>query len=123
MEQRATNAFTLGSHLAKSGPSASIMAKLRGWDFDVFQTSEELERSNNNSYVVLGFGIFKDSGLLSCYKIDAVTLCNFLFEIRAGYIDSNPYHNSLHGIDVAQTVCKKSPLWIPFCHESVIPAK
>ena len=81
------------------------MAKLRGWDFDVFQTSDELERSNNNSFVVLGFGIFKDSGLLSSYKIDAVTLCNFLFEIQAGYIDSNPYHNSLHGIDVAQTVC------------------
>jgi hypothetical protein len=37
-------------------------------------------------------------------NIDIYQLDNFLISVRDGYIDTNPYHNSIHGTDVCQTI-------------------
>jgi hypothetical protein len=37
-------------------------------------------------------------------NLDSYTLENFLVEIRDAYVNTNPYHNSMHGADVCQTI-------------------
>lgn len=102
MAKRANDAAKLGRQLVQ-GPAVHIMVKLRAWGFDVFAMNEELQAAGN-VFVVLGYAIYKDSGLLDTYSLDAEKLCNFLLEVQAAYNEENSYHNGLHGIDVTQTL-------------------
>ena len=100
--KRANDAVILSKQLV-SGGSTQILTKLRGWDFDVFAMDTDLgERAH--TFVILGYSIMEDSGLMESCNLDTVKLCSFLVEVEAGYFRENPYHNGLHGADVAQTV-------------------
>eukprot|EP00479_Gromia_sphaerica_P008206 TRINITY_DN3028_c0_g1_i1.p1 TRINITY_DN3028_c0_g1~~TRINITY_DN3028_c0_g1_i1.p1 ORF type:complete len:397 (-),score=81.23 TRINITY_DN3028_c0_g1_i1:113-1303(-) len=51
----------------------------------------------------VGFALFYRYNLIRKFKIDETKLRNFLTAVEDGYLD-NPYHNSMHGADVAQAV-------------------
>jgi cAMP-specific phosphodiesterase 4 len=41
---------------------------------------------------------------MSAFKIPAKTLVTFLMTLEDHYVRDVPYHNSLHGADVAQSI-------------------
>jgi hypothetical protein len=53
--------------------------------------------------VVLGYAIYRDSSTMDIFDIEPETMINFLAGVERGYLN-NPYHNHLHGIDVGQSV-------------------
>uniref|UniRef100_A0A7S2G8J2 PDEase domain-containing protein n=1 Tax=Octactis speculum TaxID=3111310 RepID=A0A7S2G8J2_9STRA len=80
--------------------SENLVQSIRNWDFNVF---EILDTSPERPLVFLGYALFSNSTLLTDFDINEQVLCAFLQEVDEGYPD-NPYHNKLHGCDVAQTM-------------------
>lgn len=72
------------------------------WSFNVFALSEA---ANGHPIRYLGYDILNRYGILHKFKVSATTLEAFLSKVEEGYKKfNNPYHNNLHGADVAQTV-------------------
>jgi hypothetical protein len=67
-----------------------IMSK----DFNIFNFEKELGRKN--VLLIVARVLFENLSL----NLDDFSLENFLFKVRDGYKDTNPYHNSMHGVDV-----------------------
>lgn len=65
----------------------------RAWDYDVFLKSDE-------ELLMHAIDIFDERGLFSRFSIPITTFVNFVNEIRRGYNDNAPYHNSYHAFDV-----------------------
>lgn len=57
-------------------------------------------------YVVIMLYYFIDKYIVYCFlQVPSLTMEHFLNKIEEGYSrHHNPYHNNLHGADVAQTV-------------------
>jgi len=70
------------------------------WGFDIF----ELDRlAKIGAMPILGEAIFSELALLEALSCNKSKFRNFLVSISEMYCDV-PYHNSLHGADVCQTV-------------------
>jgi hypothetical protein len=78
----------------------SLLKRVDEWDFDVFQVAELTGRPLE----VVGYALFRSSGLMEKCDIRDAALVRFLRECEKRYLD-NPYHNSTHAADVLQTLC------------------
>jgi hypothetical protein len=67
------------------------------WNFDMLKFRDLTQGQH-----VLEFGkaMFKRFGILKTLNTDALTATNFLRDVSDSYLP-NPYHNSIHGADVA----------------------
>uniref|UniRef100_A0A1I8G599 3',5'-cyclic-nucleotide phosphodiesterase n=1 Tax=Macrostomum lignano TaxID=282301 RepID=A0A1I8G599_9PLAT len=84
-------------------PNVVILLKagLDTWAFDIFELNEA---ADNHALKYIGAELLHKYNLISKFKINPSTLDNFLLKCEEGYSKwSNPYHNLLHGADVAQT--------------------
>ena len=75
---------------------------LDDWSFDVFAVNEA---ADNHSLKFVGYELLQKYDLIAKYKISSNVLDVFLLNLEQGYTKyKNPYHNLLHGADVAQSV-------------------
>ncbi|XP_013136524.1 PREDICTED: cAMP-specific 3',5'-cyclic phosphodiesterase 7B-like [Papilio polytes] len=71
------------------------------WDFNAF-TLENV--SGGRCLPELCVHLFEKYGLISHYRLDGATLWRLFTLIEDGYRSSNPYHNSVHAVDVTQAM-------------------
>jgi hypothetical protein len=75
---------------------------LDDWSFDVFAVNEA---ADNHSLKFVGYELLQKYDLIAKYKISSNVLDVFWLNLEQGYSKyKNPYHNLLHGADVAQSV-------------------
>ena len=70
---------------------------LHEWDIDVFEFAEH---ANGSHLVVAVHQVLEDHGLISKFRLSPHKLCTFIRRIQDGYVADNPYHNSVHALDV-----------------------
>lgn len=78
-------------------PESTLLSKIDSHDFNIFK----LEKETNFAFMFISNCIFMRKDLFKIYDYEKFD--NFMKEIEKGYIKSNPYHNSLHAADVAQS--------------------
>ena len=74
-----------------------LIKDLQSFTLDVWQQKEE----DLVDYLIV---IFKDFNLLEIFNINEEKMRKFLIAVRSRYIKANPYHNFIHGFDVAQSI-------------------
>eukprot|EP01103_Thecamoeba_quadrilineata_P018924 TRINITY_DN7468_c0_g1_i1.p1 TRINITY_DN7468_c0_g1~~TRINITY_DN7468_c0_g1_i1.p1 ORF type:complete len:574 (-),score=106.58 TRINITY_DN7468_c0_g1_i1:177-1898(-) len=77
-----------------------MVESLETWDFEIFEFDHLCE---GRSLYYMSIVLFKKHDLINHFNIDEDKLKNFMMLIDDGY-RQNPYHNSLHAADVAQTI-------------------
>ncbi|XP_050439387.1 dual specificity calcium/calmodulin-dependent 3',5'-cyclic nucleotide phosphodiesterase 1C-like isoform X3 [Adelges cooleyi] len=78
------------------------LKNVNDWSFDVYELSSY---ANGQPLKYLGYDLLNRYGIFQKFKVPTVVMENFLAKIEEGYSrHKNPYHNNLHGADVAQTV-------------------
>ncbi|XP_033727876.1 calcium/calmodulin-dependent 3',5'-cyclic nucleotide phosphodiesterase 1A-like isoform X2 [Pecten maximus] len=79
-----------------------LLKQLDDWSFDVFAVNTA---ADGHALKFVGYELLQKYDLISKFKISTNVLDSFLLAIEQGYSKyKNPYHNLLHGADVAQTV-------------------
>ncbi|XP_050388332.1 dual specificity calcium/calmodulin-dependent 3',5'-cyclic nucleotide phosphodiesterase 1A isoform X4 [Patella vulgata] len=91
---------SLGMHVP---PHILILLKsLDDWSFNVFTVNDA---SDGHALKFVGYELLQKYDLITKFKISSTVLDSFLVTLEQGYSKyKNPYHNALHGADVAQTV-------------------
>ncbi|XP_063412455.1 dual specificity calcium/calmodulin-dependent 3',5'-cyclic nucleotide phosphodiesterase 1A-like isoform X3 [Mytilus trossulus] len=79
-----------------------LLKHLDEWGFDVFAVNDA---ADNHSLKFVGYELLQKYDIIAKYKINSTVLDTFLLNLEIGYSKyKNPYHNLLHGADVAQSV-------------------
>ncbi|XP_022175745.1 calcium/calmodulin-dependent 3',5'-cyclic nucleotide phosphodiesterase 1A-like isoform X1 [Myzus persicae] len=79
-----------------------VLKDINDWSFDVYELNNY---GNGQPLKYLGYDLLNRYGIFQKFKVPSVVMENFLCRIEEGYSrHKNPYHNNLHGADVAQTV-------------------
>ncbi|XP_060557678.1 dual specificity calcium/calmodulin-dependent 3',5'-cyclic nucleotide phosphodiesterase 1A-like isoform X4 [Ruditapes philippinarum] len=79
-----------------------ILKQLDDWSFNVFSVNSA---SDGHALKYVGYELLQKYDLITKFKINNSVLDSFLLAIETGYSKyKNPYHNLVHGGDVAQTV-------------------
>ena len=82
--------------------AATKLVKLGDWDFDMHDLAK---LTGSKTLPAVAMTIFDGiHGMISSLKVDLISLCHYIVHISEKYDDKNPYHNSLHGADVGQSV-------------------
>ena len=87
----------MGYYLHPNGDGA-LSSRLHEWDIDVFDLAA---KSKGYHLVASVHQLLEDHGLIAKVRLSKHRLLNFLHRIQDGYIPENPYHNSVHALDVA----------------------
>lgn len=75
---------------------------LDDWSFNVFNVNSA---SDGHALKYVGYELLQKYDLITKFKISTSVLDTFLLALETGYgKHKNPYHNLIHGGDVAQTV-------------------
>ena len=69
------------------------------WQFDIFGFADA---TPGNSLSMLGFHLFKTSGLVQEFQLNETKMAACMRKIESGYNPTNPYHNSIHVASVLQ---------------------
>jgi len=81
--------------------SAKILGLLVSWEFNIFDLFDLV---GPNTFVIVGDGIIQHlHSLISQLGFDHARFLTALQQLGESYLD-NPYHNQLHGADVAQAL-------------------
>ncbi|XP_059174734.1 dual specificity calcium/calmodulin-dependent 3',5'-cyclic nucleotide phosphodiesterase 1A-like isoform X4 [Physella acuta] len=79
-----------------------LLKNLDDWSFNVFAVNEA---ADGHSLKFVGYELLQKYDLITKFKINTQMLESFLFALETGYSKyKNPYHNLMHGADIAQTV-------------------
>ncbi|XP_052813969.1 dual specificity calcium/calmodulin-dependent 3',5'-cyclic nucleotide phosphodiesterase 1C-like [Mya arenaria] len=79
-----------------------ILKHLDDWSFNVFNVNSA---SDGHALKYVGYELLQKYDLITKFKINSSVLDSFLLAIEVGYGKyKNPYHNLVHGGDIAQTV-------------------
>ena len=83
------------------------IGRLRHWDFDVFEFAKKFSRLNSSTTPAgaIGYALMERFRLFRRLFIPPEIALRFFEAVGAGYHSNNPFHNALHGIDVAQSAC------------------
>ncbi|PAV89934.1 hypothetical protein WR25_15247 [Diploscapter pachys] len=79
---------------------AVYMQRLDDWGPDIFKIDE---LSKNHSLTVVTYTLLRKRGLIKAFEIPSSVLVTYLLNLEHHY-RNNPYHNSIHGADVAQSM-------------------
>ncbi|KAL3311842.1 phosphodiesterase 1A, calmodulin-dependent, partial [Cichlidogyrus casuarinus] len=78
-----------------------LKAEANNWSFSVFRLHE---LSGEHSLRAMGYYLINEYDLYNKFKLKSSALDHFLMQLESGYSKyHNPYHNLIHGADVAQT--------------------
>ncbi|XP_058801305.1 uncharacterized protein LOC131670027 isoform X2 [Phymastichus coffea] len=83
------------------GQVQCVLERVDNWQFNAF-TLETV--TGGRSLPVLCVHLFHEYGLLSHFDLDVVTVWKLFTLIDEGYHSTNPYHNSIHAVDVTQAM-------------------
>ena len=76
-------------------------SRLHEWDIDLFDFAGKAQ----NYHLVAGvYQLLEDHGLINKFRLSKHRLLTYLHRIQDGYIAENPYHNSIHALDVSLNV-------------------
>mmetsp|Transcript_46129 Transcript_46129/g.128495 ORF Transcript_46129/g.128495 Transcript_46129/m.128495 type:complete len:542 (+) Transcript_46129:547-2172(+) len=78
----------------------TVLRNISAWNFDVFEVAK---LAPNAPLVFIGYMMYMSSNLSAAFRISDAKLLAFLTEVDRGYLQ-NPYHNRLHGTDVAHSM-------------------
>ncbi|CAL1526602.1 unnamed protein product [Lymnaea stagnalis] len=79
-----------------------LLKNLDDWSFNVFAVNDA---ADGHSLKFVGYELLQKYDLITKFKINTQMLESFLFALETGYSKfKNPYHNLMHGADIAQTV-------------------
>jgi len=70
------------------------------WTFNILRVAELAPKT---TLTIIGTHLFEEHALLERFRIAPAVLAKFLAAIEQRYNDM-PYHNAVHGADVAQTM-------------------
>jgi cAMP-specific phosphodiesterase 4 len=76
------------------------MQRINDWGVNIFKIHE---LSHNHSLTAVTYTLLKDRGLIKHFEIPPSVLVTYLMNLEHHYKD-NPYHNQIHGADVAQSI-------------------
>ncbi|CAH1962766.1 unnamed protein product [Acanthoscelides obtectus] len=101
-----TNSFT-GDRLPTYGIETpheeelgKCLANVNSWGIDIFKIGD---LSNGKPLTCVAYTIFGNRDLLKTMLIPARTFVTFMMTLEDHYCKDNPFHNSLHAADVAQS--------------------
>uniref|UniRef100_A0A914VIU2 3',5'-cyclic-AMP phosphodiesterase n=1 Tax=Plectus sambesii TaxID=2011161 RepID=A0A914VIU2_9BILA len=89
-----------GIDVANPRELARHMDQLDRWGPDIFKIGE---LSGNHALTTCTYTILKERGLIKSFSLVPATLVTYLLHVEHHYRD-NPYHNAIHGADVAQSM-------------------
>jgi hypothetical protein len=78
-----------------------LSERLEDPEFDIF---ELYNLAKGKVLYYLGWHIFRKYGFAESYGMNELTFRRWLNIIESGYLNSNPYHNSLHAADVTHSM-------------------
>ncbi|XP_035828763.1 calcium/calmodulin-dependent 3',5'-cyclic nucleotide phosphodiesterase 1A [Aplysia californica] len=79
-----------------------LLKNLDDWSFNVFAVNEA---ADGHALKFVGYELLQKYDLITKFKINTQMLESFLYALETGYSKyKNPYHNLMHGADIAQTV-------------------
>ncbi|XP_021704101.1 cAMP-specific 3',5'-cyclic phosphodiesterase isoform X2 [Aedes aegypti] len=84
-------------HEHQLGP---VLNQIDTWGIDIFRI-ETL--SNNRPLTCVAFAIFQERDILNTLMIPSKVFLAFMTTLEDHYVKDNPFHNSLHAADVAQS--------------------
>lgn len=76
------------------------MQRIQDWGINIFKIHE---LSKQHSLTAVTYTLLRERKLLFKFEIPAGTLVNYLLHLEHHY-RNNPYHNQIHGADVAQSI-------------------
>nr|CAD2184844.1 unnamed protein product [Meloidogyne enterolobii] len=76
------------------------MQRINDWGVNIFKMHE---LSKQHSLTSVTYTLLRERKMLFKFEIPASTLVNYLLHLEHHY-RSNPYHNQIHGADVAQSI-------------------
>ncbi|KAI6216518.1 Phosphodiesterase [Aphelenchoides fujianensis] len=79
---------------------AVYMSRINDWGMNVFKVHE---LSKQHALTAVTYTILRERDLLKRFDIPPATLVTYLLHLEHHYKD-NPYHNQIHGADVAQSI-------------------
>ncbi|XP_062701649.1 cAMP-specific 3',5'-cyclic phosphodiesterase isoform X5 [Aedes albopictus] len=77
-----------------------VLNQIDTWGIDIFRI-ETL--SNNRPLTCVAFAIFQERDILNTLMIPSKVFLAFMTTLEDHYVKDNPFHNSLHAADVAQS--------------------
>eukprot|EP01135_Chromosphaera_perkinsii_P005579 Nk52_evm4s353 gene=Nk52_evmTU4s353 len=78
-----------------------VLKDIDSWDFSVFDCAAA---TNGRPLFFVARAIFRKRNFISTFNLDENKLNRFLLAIEAGYVPTNPYHNSVHAADVTHSM-------------------
>eukprot|EP00161_Ancyromonas_sigmoides_P023395 TRINITY_DN7340_c0_g2_i1.p1 TRINITY_DN7340_c0_g2~~TRINITY_DN7340_c0_g2_i1.p1 ORF type:complete len:993 (+),score=468.33 TRINITY_DN7340_c0_g2_i1:98-2980(+) len=85
---------------AKTPGLGETIENLGNWRFDVFSFAQQ---TSQRPLYVLAVALFQQYGFFANLGLSEERFRAYFTEIERGYRKENPYHNAIHGTDVAQT--------------------
>ncbi|XP_055618827.1 cAMP-specific 3',5'-cyclic phosphodiesterase isoform X2 [Toxorhynchites rutilus septentrionalis] len=101
-----TNSFTsdrlpqYGVETPHEHQLGQVLNSVDTWGIDIFKI-ETL--SNNRPLTCVAFSIFQERDILNTLMIPSKVFLAFMTTLEDHYVKDNPFHNSLHAADVAQS--------------------
>lgn len=82
--------------------SNQVLAKINTrWNFNAFSFDR---LTSGQNLATLCTYLFRDLGLISHFKLDALVVWRFFAAVERHYHTANPYHNGVHAADVTQAM-------------------
>jgi len=101
VKMRALLVEECGREKKKADDVLLLLGKLDEWSsINVFQVAQ---LAHCGSLVAIGFALFERHGFFEKFDLPVSKVTNYLHSLQSKYVDV-PYHNSLHGADVAQAL-------------------
>jgi len=95
------NTFTLEPQSFACSPwNEYLETNICNWNFDMLKFKD---LTNGRHLTEFGIGIIKRFDVLKTLNVPTSITANFLKDVSEGYLP-NPYHNSIHGADVANSI-------------------
>ena len=94
---RKTSSEITGTEHLDAAILDSIHLKINEWNFDVFALAKLIPEP----LTYVGTALLGEHDLIEKYSMPTGKLRDFLDGVHRGYNENNPYHNALHGTDVA----------------------
>lgn len=101
-----TNSFsgdrlpTYGVETPHEQPLGGLLADIDTWGIDIFRIGD---LSQTRPLTCVAYTIFQSRDLLNALMIPPRTFVAFMATLEDHYVKDNPFHNSMHAADVAQS--------------------
>lgn len=90
----------MGVETPDEQPLGALLADIDTWGIDIFRIDD---LSHTRPLTCVAYTIFQSRDLLNALMIPPRTFIAFMATLEDHYVRENPFHNSMHAADVAQS--------------------